>query len=127
MRTKSGIKLGIGIPQGFPDGNIDLELIQRFVSRAEVLGYDDLWVSEQITGKLPILEATTLLGYVAALSKTIRIGTSVIVSNLRQPVQLAKSLSSLDNLSSGRLTVGLGLGTNTKTEPRRSPSNYHIS
>ena len=113
MRTKSGIKLGIGIPQGFPDGNIDLELIQRFVSRAEVLGYDDLWVSEQITGKLPILEATTLLGYVAALSKTIRIGTSVIVSNLRQPVQLAKSLSSLDNLSSGRLTVGLGLGTNT--------------
>ena len=48
MRTKSGIKLGIGIPQGFPDGNIDLELIQRFVSRAEVLGYDDLWVSEQI-------------------------------------------------------------------------------
>ena len=113
MRTKSGIKLGIGIPQGFPDGNIDLELIQRFVSRAEALGYDDLWVSEQITGKLSILEPTTLLGYVAALSKTIRIGTSVIVSNLRQPVQLAKSLSSLDNLSSGRLTIGLGLGTNT--------------
>ncbi len=112
MHTKSGIKLGIGIPQGFPDGNIDMQLIQRFVARAEALEYDDLWVSEQIIGKLPILEATTLLAYVSALSSKIRIGASVIVSNLRQPVQLAKSLSSVDNLSDGRLTIGLGLGTN---------------
>jgi probable F420-dependent oxidoreductase len=60
------------------------------------------------------LETTTQLAYVAALTNNIRIGTSVIVSNLRQPLQLAKSLSSLDNLSGGRLTVGLGLGTTTK-------------
>jgi probable F420-dependent oxidoreductase len=114
MRTKSGVKLGIALPQGFPDGNIDIDLIRRFSIRAEVLEFADLWVSDQVIGKLPILETTTQLAYVAALTSKIRIGTSVIVSNLRQPVQLAKSLSSLDNLSGGRLTVGLGLGTTTK-------------
>ncbi len=117
MRTKSGVKLGIALPQGFPDGNIDMDLIKRFSARAENLEYSDLWVSDQVIGKLPILETTTLLAYVAALTSKIRIGTSVIVSNLRQPVQLAKSLSSLDNLSAGRLTVGLGLGTTTKAYP----------
>jgi probable F420-dependent oxidoreductase len=114
MRTKSGVKLGIALPQGFPDGNIDMDLIRRFSIRAEALEYSDLWVSDQVIGKLPILEVTTQLAYVAALTSKIRIGTSVIVSNLRQPVQLAKSLSSLDNLSGGRLNVGLGLGTTTK-------------
>ena len=117
MRTKSGVKLGIALPQGFPDGNIDIDLIRRFAARAEALEYSDLWVSDQVIGKLPILEVTTQLAYVAALTSKIRIGTSVIVSNLRQSVQLAKSLSSLDNLSGGRLTVGLGLGTNTKMYP----------
>ncbi|MQG76832.1 MAG: LLM class flavin-dependent oxidoreductase [SAR202 cluster bacterium] len=114
MRTKSGVKLGIALPQGFPDGNIDMDLIRRFAARAEALEYSDLWVSDQVIGKLPILEVTTQLAYVAALTSKIRIGTSVIVSNLRQPVQLAKSLSSLDHLSGGRLTVGLGLGTTTR-------------
>ena len=117
MRTKTGVKLGIALPQGFPDGNIDMDLIRRFSIRAETLEFDDLWVSDQVIGKLPILETTTQLAYVAALTSKIRIGTSVIVSNLRQPLQLAKSLSSLDNLSNGRLTVGLGLGTTTKAYP----------
>jgi len=113
MKTKSGVKLGIALPQGFPDSVVDVNLVRDFVARAEALGFDDLWVAEQITGKLASLEPTSLLSYVAAISRNIRIGTSVIVSNLRNPVQLAKNLSTLDHLSSGRLTVGLGLGTNT--------------
>jgi probable F420-dependent oxidoreductase len=117
IRTKSGVKLGIALPQGFPEGNVDMDLIRRFAARSEALEYSDLWVSDQVIGKLPILETTTQLAYVAALTSKIRIGTSVIVSNLHQPLQLAKSLSSLDNLSGGRLTVGLGLGTTTKAYP----------
>lgn len=117
MRTKSGVRLGVAIPQGFPDGNVDVNLVRDFVTRAEGMGYDDLWVAEQITGKLASLEPTTLLSYVSAITSTIRIGTAVIVSNLRNPVQLAKNLSTLDHLSGGRLTIGLGLGTNTNPYP----------
>ena len=117
MQTKSGVKLGIAVPQGFADGAIDMALVRRFVARAEALGYDDLWVAEQITGAIASLEPTGLLAYVAALTERVRIGASVFVSTLRNPVQFAKALSTLDHLSEGRLTVGLGLGTNTRMFP----------
>ena len=117
MQTKSGVKLGIAVPQGFADGAVDMGLVRRFVARAEALGYDDLWVAEQITGTIASLEPTGLLAYVAALTERVRIGASVFVSTLRNPVQFAKSLSTLDHLSEGRLTVGLGLGTNTRMFP----------
>ena len=117
MQTKSGVKIGIAIPQGFPDGVVDMRLVRDLVARAETLEFNDLWVAEQITGKLASLEPTGLLSYVAAITDTIRIGTAVVVSNLRGPVQLAKSLSTLDHLSGGRLAIGLGLGPNTNPYP----------
>ena len=51
-----------------------------------------------------------LLHYVAALTSRLRLGTSVMLLVLRNPVQLAKSLSTLDQMSQGRLTVGIGIG-----------------
>ena len=117
MQTKSGVKLGIAVPQGFADGQVDMPLVRRFVARAEALGYDDLWVAEQITGTIASLEPVGLLSYVAALTERVRIGASVFVSTLRNPVQFAKAIGTLDHLSQGRLTVGLGLGTNTRMYP----------
>jgi probable F420-dependent oxidoreductase len=101
---------GIGIPQDFIDRPVSMPLIRDFVQRAEALGYDSLWVQEQIVGDVPILEPVTLLTYVAALTSRVRLGTSVMITVLRNPVQLAKSLSSLDQMSQGRLTVGIGIG-----------------
>ncbi|MCH7736437.1 MAG: TIGR03619 family F420-dependent LLM class oxidoreductase, partial [Chloroflexi bacterium] len=72
---------------------------------------------EAITGAVPILEPVTLLAYIAAITERVRLGTSVIVAPLRNPIQLAKSLSSLDNMSKGRLIVGLGLGGNPSDIP----------
>lgn len=117
MDTRSGVRLGIAVPQGFADGRVDVELVRSFVARAEQLGYDDLWVAEQITGVIASLEPSELLAYVAALTERVRIGASVFVSTLRNPVQFAKSIGTLDHLSRGRLTVGLGLGTNTRMYP----------
>jgi probable F420-dependent oxidoreductase len=57
-----------------------------------------------------MLEPLTLLTYAAALSSTVRLGTSVVLTLLRNPVQLAKRLASLDQLSHGRLIVGVGIG-----------------
>jgi probable F420-dependent oxidoreductase len=101
---------GIGMPQDFIDQPVNMQLIRDYVQRAEVLGYDSLWVQEQIVGDVPILEPVTLLAYAAALTSRIRLGTSVMLTVLRNPVQLAKSLSSLDQMSQGRLAVGIGIG-----------------
>jgi len=106
------ISWGISIPQVFFDGPIDMPLIEKWSKRAEALGFESLWTQEAITGAVPILEPVTLLSYLAAITENVRLGTSVIVAPLRNPIQLAKSLGSLDHLSRGRLIAGLGLGGN---------------
>ena len=111
------VSWGISIPQVFFDGPIDMPLIERWSKRAESLGFESLWTQEAITGTVPILEPVTLLSYLAAITEKVRLGTSVIVAPLRNPIQLAKSLGSLDHMSRGRLTVGLGLGGNPNDIP----------
>ncbi len=104
--------------------------IARVAMRAEELGYDSLWVSDHIVfptelsspypyspdGKLPLdpnnplLEPFTVLSYAAAVTKTIKIGTSVIIVPYRDPIITAKIVSSLDVLSGGRFIFGVGIG-----------------
>jgi probable F420-dependent oxidoreductase len=105
----ASIPCGIAIPQAFTN-SIDIELIRRFVSRAEALGFESLWVQEQIVSDSAILEPVTLLTYAAALTTKPRLGSSVLLTVIRNPVQLAKSLATLDQLSRGRVTVGVGIG-----------------
>src|SRR5437773_2101831 len=104
------IPCGIAIPQVLSDTAVDINLLQQFVQKAETLGYDSLWVQESIIGSVPVLEPLSLLTYAAALTSRLRLGTSVMLTVLRNPVQLAKLLASIDQLSQGRLTVGLGIG-----------------
>jgi probable F420-dependent oxidoreductase len=101
---------GIAIPQTFANSPIDLRLIREFIPKAEQLGYDSLWVQEQIITAYGILEPVTLLTYASALTSKVRLGTSVLLPVIRNPLQLAKSLASLDQLSQGRLIVGVGIG-----------------
>jgi len=110
MSSGAHTPCGIAIPQFFIDRPTDMELVRTCVRRAEALGYDSLWTQEQIIGDVPILEPLTLLSYVAALTSKLRLGVSVMVTPVRNPLQLAKSLSSLDQMSGGRLTVGVGVG-----------------
>jgi probable F420-dependent oxidoreductase len=110
--SKSGLKLGIAVPQGSRDGAIDLGLVREYATQAEAAGFDDLWTMEQITSAHAFLEPVTLLAYLASVTQRIRLGTAVLVTNLRNPVQLAKAAGTVDHLSGGRLTLGIGLGTN---------------
>ena len=107
--TTGNIPCGIAIPQSFAS-SINVELIREFLARAEELGYDSLWVQEQIISDSAILEPVVLLTYAAALTSKPRLGTSVLLTVIRNPVQLAKSLASLDQLSHGRLIAGVGIG-----------------
>ena len=104
------IPCGIELPQVFFDGPVDMEHIRRFAIRAEILGYDSLWLQERVIGDFNILEPVTLLSYVAAITATLRLGTSVILLPLRNPIQLAKAYSTLDVMSGGRAVMGVGLG-----------------
>ncbi len=87
-----------------------MEHIRKFATRAETLGFDSLWLQERIVGDITMLEPVTLLSYVAAITAKLKLGTSVILLPLRNPLQLAKAYSTLDVMSDGRAIMGVGLG-----------------
>ncbi|HVN30054.1 MAG TPA: LLM class flavin-dependent oxidoreductase [Candidatus Binataceae bacterium] len=102
------IPCGIAIPQMLVSA--EARFLRDFLARAEALGYDSVWVQEQILGDAPMLEPVTLLTFAAALTSKVRLGTSVILPLTRHPIHLAKALASLDQLSDGRLILGVGIG-----------------
>jgi probable F420-dependent oxidoreductase len=101
---------GIELPQVFFDGPVDMGHIRKFATDAETLGYDSLWLQERIIGDFIMLEPVTLLSYIAAITTKLKLGTSVILLPLRNPIQLAKAYSTLDVMSNGRAILGVGLG-----------------
>lgn len=117
MTTGNQVRFAIAIPQIFSQPRVDTANLQSFLAKAEALGYHSAWVMEQILGRAASLEPISLLTYAAALTRTLRLGSAVLLTPLRSPVQLAKSLSTLDQLSDGRLIVGVGLGGNTGIYP----------
>ena len=114
---KSRIELDVAIPQTFVDRPIDARLVREYLARAESLGFQGAWVVEQILGSIPSLEAVGLLTYAAAVTERLRLGSAVLLTALRSPVHLAKTLATLDHLSAGRVVVGVGLGGNPTVYP----------
>ena len=121
------MKLGLSLPhlgETTPDRIVD------FAQRTESLGYDSLWALERLLRpiepqnapagqfrltELPrhyanVFDPIETLTYVAAHTRTIGLGTSVINALFHVPVVLARRLSTLDHFSGGRLIVGLGQG-----------------
>ena len=121
------MKIGFALPNiglvGTADG------VSQVARRAEALGYESLWTIERLLwpvqpqtpypaapdGLLPepykhILDPLDTLTFAAAQTKTISLGTSVLDIPYYNPVMLARRLTTLDQLSSGRLRLGLGLG-----------------
>ena len=107
---KSSIELAVSIPQTFAGRPVDPTFIRSYLARAETLGFHSAWVVEQVVGSIPSLEPIELLTYAAAITTRMRLGTAVLLTALRDPVHTAKSLTTLDHLSRGRLMVGVGLG-----------------
>jgi probable F420-dependent oxidoreductase len=98
------------MPQRFPDGAFDPQAFRAFLTRAEALGFESAWTQEQVLGRFPQLAPTEAMTFAAACTDRIRLGCSVYVTPLHNPVHLAKSLSTLDQLSGGRLEIGIGAG-----------------
>ncbi|GAC1528277.1 MAG: TIGR03619 family F420-dependent LLM class oxidoreductase [Acidimicrobiales bacterium] len=109
--------LGFGLPVAGPWATP--EAIARVATRAEALGYASLWTFQRILHPvaselspphLSVLDSVATLAYAAAHTERIGLGTATVCALLTPPALLAKSMTSLDVLSGGRLTVGLGMG-----------------
>jgi probable F420-dependent oxidoreductase len=100
----------ISIPQHVDDGTFDPAALRAYLSRAEAIGFESAWVQEQVLGSIPHVSPIELMSYAAACSDRLRLGCAVFVTPLYSPVHLAKNLSSLDQLSRGRLEIGVGTG-----------------
>ena len=107
------MEFAIAIPHTFPDP----AGVQRFLRRAEELPVAAAWCIEQVIGTAPVLESVTTLAYAAATTTRLRLGIAVLLIAQRNPIDTAKSLSSLDVLSNGRLIVGVGLGASSRQYP----------
>jgi F420-dependent oxidoreductase-like protein len=80
----------------------------------DALGYDSVWLNDHLYGipapQLPILEAWTTLSAVGAITRRVQLGTLVSPIGFRNPALLAKMAATLDNITNGRVIVGLGSG-----------------
>ena len=104
------MRFAIAIPQFYGDGEFDPGAFRRYLARAEELGYHSAWAQEQVLGPSSQLGPVEAMTYAAACTTRLRLGCVVFVSTLYSPVHLAKSLSTLDQLSGGRIEVGVGTG-----------------
>jgi len=114
-RYDSGVvDIGIALPFG-PGASIDA--VEAASDAAEGLGWDGVWVTDHVLVDSAdggdyrwITEAVTTLTYLAARTRRVKLGASVIVVPQRNAVVLAKELATVDAFSRGRLIVGVGVG-----------------
>jgi alkanesulfonate monooxygenase SsuD/methylene tetrahydromethanopterin reductase-like flavin-dependent oxidoreductase (luciferase family) len=87
---------------------------ERLWRRAEELGFDHAWTYDHLSWRMlrdgPWHAAVPTLASAAVVTKTIRLGTLVASPTFRHPVPFARELITLDDLSAGRLTLGIGAG-----------------
>ncbi len=101
---------------------VDPEVACKVAKAAEAAGFDSVWTAEHVVlpdpqvpaspipPQTPLLDPAVALAHLAAHTRTLRLGTGIIILPQRNPVVLAKELASVDVLSGGRLIFGLGAG-----------------
>lgn len=124
MGSPKPLSIGVMIPSA---ERLAPEAMCELASSAEVHGLDKIWHGDHVAlpviiesrypyggaapvARWPFPDVFSTLSFAAARTPRIGIGTSVLVVPLRHPLSLAKSIATLDQLSGGRLTLGVGAG-----------------
>ena len=85
--------------------------LQDVVLECEKLEYSSVWLDDHLMlNQIPIFECWTTLSALSRITETIRLGTMVTCNSFRNPSLLAKMAATLDNISNGRLELGIGAG-----------------
>src|SRR3954453_2576041 len=88
--------------------------VAAYAVRAETLGFHGLWTLDSAlggpTGHMPLLDGLHAVRHGAAVTNEIRLGVAVVVMSRRNPALLAREVATIDCLSGGRMTLGVGLG-----------------
>jgi alkanesulfonate monooxygenase SsuD/methylene tetrahydromethanopterin reductase-like flavin-dependent oxidoreductase (luciferase family) len=105
------MRYAIAIPQLFPDGSFAPDEFRSYFARAEELGvFESAWTQESSLGHSPQLAPLQAMTYAAACTTSLRLGCTVFVTTVHSPVHLANAIASLDQMSGGRVEVGVGSG-----------------
>src|SRR5947209_8005458 len=110
MPATRRVHFGVNLPQI----SRTWEETRRGAETFERLGYDSLWLNDHILGvprsEIPILEAWTMLAAVGSITERAELGTLVSPPGFRNPALLAKVVATADQITGGRVILGLGAG-----------------
>lgn len=109
MALKDLIPFGMSLPHRSPD-RIGMDAVRTVATRAEALGFRDLWVTENTLDHVTSFDPVVILTYAAALTSRIGLGASVLVLPVHDPRMVAHQWASLDAVSNGRAIMGVGIG-----------------
>ncbi len=114
------MEFGVTIPNNW--GLEDPRTVIEFGPMAEELGYDSVWVMDHLFNNgyirerlddKPYYHPMATLSHISALTSKVQLGTSVLVLPYHNPVELAKYAATLDQMSGGRVVLGVGVGAMT--------------
>ncbi len=103
-------------------GNLAVPEFGPLATLSEELGYESLWTAEHIVlpdlpasetprpGNMPFIDSIAFMSYLAAVTKTIKLATGVLLLPQHEPLLMAKQVASVDVLSKGRFILGIGVG-----------------
>jgi len=125
MALKDTIPFGVALPHRSPD-LINVEAVRQVAQRAEALGFRDLWVTENTVDHVFCFDPVVVLTYAAAVTSTVRLGCSVVVLPVHNPLHVAHQWASLDYVSNGRAILGVGLGRDHHYEQFQVPREGRV-
>src|SRR5258706_11278064 len=105
MRVSSMIRIGAS-----PDGGV-MDRITNFGRQVEARGFPGIWIGDSLGRGRPTLDSLQVLTAIAAVTSKIELGISVLQLPLRNPVELAHRVQSLQAMSNNRLILGVGSGS----------------
>ena len=106
------IKIGYLLPtrENIMEGRPAAAPILSLAAKAERLGYDSIWIGDSVLAR-PRHDPITLMAAVAARTSKVKIGTAVLIPMLRNPVLLAHQIATVDQISEGRIILGMGIAS----------------
>ena len=125
MALKDKITLGMSLPHRSPEP-IDMSVVRQVAQRAEALGFRDLWVTENTLDHVFSFDPIVILTHAAAITTSIRVGVSVAVLPVQNPIHVAHQFATLDYASNGRAILGVGLGRDQHYAEFQVPREHRI-